>query len=268
MRTPPKHALLGVGLTPISRRDVLASCQYWVQDRRSNPSGLSRYIVLLTVHSVMTAFFDAAYRAVLNASSIGATDGMPLAWALRAAGYGKQPRVYGPDLMLDLCEQAATLGYRIYLYGGREGVLDVLQQRLAGRFPGLSIVGAYAPPFRPLTAEEDRRCVDCIVASGADIVFVGIGVPKQEKWMFGHAARLPGVIMLGVGAAFDFHAGRIRQAPAWMQRSSLEWLFRLLMEPRRLWKRYLLNPLFLLCWGLEALGVRLVRATAGNESIQ
>jgi N-acetylglucosaminyldiphosphoundecaprenol N-acetyl-beta-D-mannosaminyltransferase len=264
MSTLSKHYLLGVGLTPTSYGLVLETCHDWIQARESMPVG--HYIVLLNVHSVMTAFFDPVYRQILNGASIGATDGVPLAWALRAAGYRKQPRVYGPDLMLVLCEQAAVLGHRVYLYGGREGVLDVLKKNLFKRFPGLSITGTYAPPFRPLTPEEDRRCVDDIIASGADIVFVGIGAPKQEKWMFEHAARLPGVIMLGVGAAFDFHAGRILQAPAWMQRYGLEWFFRLLMEPRRLWKRYLLNPLFLLCWGLEALGVRLVRTSSARDS--
>ncbi len=255
-----KHELLGVGLTPTSYAEVLADCETWIEERRSNPAQRSRYVVLLTVHSVMTAFFDSAVRKVLNAATIGATDGMPLAWALRRAGFRNQPRVYGPDLMLALCEQAAEAGHRIYLYGGRDETLWVLQQRLLARFPGLRIAGAFAPPFRPLTEEEDRRCTEHIVASGADIVFVGIGAPKQEKWMFEHVEKLPGVVMFGVGAAFDFHAGRVRQAPAWMQRSGLEWLFRLMMEPRRLWKRYLLNPLFLVCWGLESLGVRVVRS--------
>jgi N-acetylglucosaminyldiphosphoundecaprenol N-acetyl-beta-D-mannosaminyltransferase len=161
--------------------------------------------------------------------------------------------------MLTLCEQAASLGQSIFLYGGREGVLEVLQRNLTKRFPRLRIAGAYAPPFRPLTPEEDYLCVQRMLNSGAELVFIGIGTPKQDRWMFEHAGKLPGVVMLGVGAAFDFHAGQVRQAPAWMQRRGLEWFFRLLMEPRRLWKRYMLNPLFLLMWGLERAGIPLIK---------
>jgi len=171
----------------------------------------------------------------------------------------RQQRVYGPDLMLALCKQAAKEGHRIFLYGGRDEVLDILHQNLVARFPGLQIAGAYAPPFRPLTAEEDRAIVGRIKESGAHIVFIGIGSPKQERWMVDHRCKLPGVIMLSVGAAFDFHAGRVRQAPGWMRRSGLEWFFRLLMEPRRLWKRYILTQLFLPMWMLELIGIRLIR---------
>ena len=256
MKAPLKHTLIGVGVSPTRYQEVLSLCRYWIQ----NPAKRGRSIAFLTVHSVMTAVFDPSYRVVLNGMDVSATDGVPLVWALRSFGFRKQERVYGPDLMLALCEQAAKLAHPIFLYGGREEVLDVLQRNLTKRFPGLDIVDAYAPPFRPLTTEEDRDCVQRILDSGAKLVFVGIGTPKQDRWMSDHTGKLPGLVMLGVGAAFDFHAGRVRQAPAWMQRRGLEWCFRLLMEPRRLWKRYLLNPLFLVMWGLERAGIPLIKA--------
>jgi len=256
MKAPSKHMLMGVGVSPTRYQEILSLCRYWIQ----NPATHGRSIAFLTVHSVMTAVFDPSYRAILNSVDISATDGVPLVWALRSFGFLKQERVYGPDLMLALCEQAARLGHQIFLYGGREEMLEVLQRNLTKRFTGLNIVDAYAPPFRPLTPEEDRACIGRIVDSGAKLVFVGIGTPKQDRWMCEHAAKLPGTIMLGVGAAFDWHAGRVRQAPAWMQRRGLEWFFRLLMEPRRLWKRYMLNPLFLVMWGLERAGIPLIKA--------
>lgn len=253
---PPKHLLLGVGVSATSYGEVLALCRDWIE----HPADRARSISLLTVHAVMTAAFDRRYRAVLNSSNVAATDGMPLVWALRSFGFRKQPRVYGPDLMLALCEQSAQLAHPIFLYGGRDETLSVLKRNLTDRFCQLNISDAYAPPFRPLTLDEDRSCVRRIVASGAKIVFVGIGTPKQDQWMASHVDKLPGVVLLGVGAAFDFHAGFVRQAPRWMQRSGLEWFFRLLMEPRRLWKRYMLNPLFLAMWALELAGIRLIQA--------
>jgi N-acetylglucosaminyldiphosphoundecaprenol N-acetyl-beta-D-mannosaminyltransferase len=181
---------------------------------------------------------------------------MPLVWALRSFGIKNQRRVYGPDLMLALCGQAQRLGHRIFLYGGREDTLGTLCSRLHQKFPGLQIAGAFSPPFRPLTPEEDARAVEQIRASEADLIFCGIGVPKQERWMAEHVEQLPGCVMFGVGAAFDFHAGRVKQAPRWMQRSGLEWLFRLLMEPARLWRRYVfLNPMFLALWALQWAGL-------------
>ena len=256
MKAPSKHMLMGVGVSPTRYQEVLSLCRYWIL----RPGRRGRSIAFLTVHSVMTAVFDASYRAVLNSMDISATDGVPLVWALRSFGFRKQERVYGPDFMLALCEQATKFAHPVFLYGGREEVLEVLQRKLRKRFPGLNIADAYAPPFRPLTPEEDRACVQRILDSGAKIVFVGIGTPKQDRWMSEHAGQLPGTIMLGVGAAFDFHAGRVRQAPAWMQRRGLEWFFRLLMDPRRLWKRYMLNPLFLMMWGLERAGITLIKA--------
>jgi len=211
----------------------------------------------------MTAVTDRGVRQVLNGADLATPDGMPLVWAMRSFGARAQQRVYGPSLMLALCRQAAEAGHRIFLYGGRPERLEELCQKLRERFPELQIVGSYAPPFRPLTAEEDRAVVQEILASGADLVFVGISSPKQDRWMAEHRTKLPGLVMFGVGAAFDFHAGRVKQAPSWMQRAGLEWLFRLLAEPTRLWKRYLLvTPWFLPLWALQKAGILKYR----NES--
>lgn len=255
MTHPRKHNLIGVGISATSQVELTALCREWIE----NADGRGHAIAHLAVHPVMMSALDPQLRSVLNSMDVAAPDGMPVAWALRSFGVRGQRRVYGPDFMLALCEQAAARGHRIFLYGGREAVLHDLHRRLEERYPGLIIADAYSPPFRPLTPEEDRAAVQRIRDSGAHLVFVGIGAPKQERWMIEHREALPGVVMLGVGAAFDFHAGRVRQAPPWMQRSGLEWFFRLLMEPRRLWRRYLLNPLFLAMWLLQLVGIRLIK---------
>jgi N-acetylglucosaminyldiphosphoundecaprenol N-acetyl-beta-D-mannosaminyltransferase len=158
--------------------------------------------------------------------------------------------------MLALCGQAARLGHRIFLYGGTEQTLRRLRLRMSQRFPSLVIAGAYAPPFRPLTAQEDEEVVRLIREADPDIIFVGISTPKQDFWMRNHQDKLRNTIMVGVGAAFNFHAGEVRQAPPWVQNAGLEWLFRLAMEPRRLWKRYLfVTPIFLPLWALQKIGI-------------
>lgn len=249
--TLDKTSVLGVGVSHASYGQVLRLCRQWIQAKDEG-----RYCAVLSVHSVMTAFFDPDFRARLNGAALGTSDGMPLVWALRSFGIKDKRRVYGPDLMLALCGQAQRLGHRIFLYGGRPETLGTLCSRLRQRFPRLEIAGAYSPPFRPLTEEEDRRCIEQIRSSQADIVFCGIGLPKQERWMSEHVDRLPGCVLFGVGAAFDFHAGRVRQAPRWMQRCGLEWLFRLSREPARLWRRYLLlTPMFLPLWALQWAGL-------------
>jgi N-acetylglucosaminyldiphosphoundecaprenol N-acetyl-beta-D-mannosaminyltransferase len=197
-----------------------------------------------TVHSVMEAWDDPGFRQVLNAADLVTPDGMPLVWMLRRLGYPDQQRVYGPDLTLHVCEAAAREGVPVGFYGGLPEALEAMVSKLRRLFPGLVVAYAWSPPFRPLTPEEDAQVVREIVESGARVLFVGLGCPKQERWMGEHRGRVPAV-MLGVGAAFDFHGGRVRQAPRWMQERGLEWLFRLAMEPRRLWRRYLKhNPRF------------------------
>jgi N-acetylglucosaminyldiphosphoundecaprenol N-acetyl-beta-D-mannosaminyltransferase len=207
------------------------------------------YICVAATHTVMACQEDPELRRAVDGASLVVPDGQPLVWALNLLGARLAHRVYGPDLMDAACARAARTGTRFYLYGGRNpGALAQLARNLRLRHPGLRIVGGHVPPFRELTPEEEQAVVRDIHGSRADVVWVGIGVPKQEKWMARMHPRLGAPVLVGVGAAFDFHAGLVPQAPAWMQRSGLEWLFRLAHEPRRLWRRYLrYNPRFV--WG-------------------
>ncbi|HLK51560.1 MAG TPA: WecB/TagA/CpsF family glycosyltransferase [Bryobacteraceae bacterium] len=252
---PRKQPVAGVEISATSYGEVVECCRRWVEERRSGAGAPSaHYICVTSVHGIVTARDDRNVRSILNEADIATPDGMPLVWALRSFGIKNQQRVYGPNLMLRLCESAARHGHGIYLYGGREEMMEELCRRLRDKCPGLRVAGCHAPPFRPLTDEEDAKIVSEISASGADLVFVGISTPKQERWMYAHREQFPGMVMIGVGAAFDFHAGRVRQAPAWMQRSGLEWFFRLMMEPARLWRRYLLvTPRFLPLWAMQLL---------------
>ena len=205
-----------------------------------------RYVCAANVHMVMESHDDPAFKGVVNSADLVTPDGVPLVWALKLLGVSEATRVYGPDLTLHVCERAAKQGIPIGLYGGTPESLEAFVQFLEEKFPGIQIGCTIAPPFRPLKSEEDERYTREINESGVRILFVGIGCPKQEKWMAQHKDRI-NAVMLGVGAAFDFHTGRVKQAPSWMQRFGLEWFFRLLMEPRRLWKRYFMhNPRFVL----------------------
>lgn len=207
------------------------------------------YICVTAVHSVMTAQESPALKDAICASSFAVPDGQPVAWGLRALGEPIKRRVYGPDLMAYQAERAAELGHKWFLYGGRDDdptALDRLIDRLKERHPRLQIVGAHRPVFRPLTAEEQDEVVAMINASGADVVWCGLGAPRQELWMQQLRSRLEPAVLIGVGAAFDFHAGIVSQAPRWMQERGLEWLYRLTREPRRLFVRYAkYNPLYL-----------------------
>lgn len=208
--------------------------------------GAREYLCVAAVHTVMESREDEALRAAVERAAFTVPDGQPLAWALRKLGHEIDARVYGPELMDRACARAGGSGQRHYLYGGRdEQALARLAANLLDRHPGLQLAGGWSPPHRPLTAVELDDVAARINAARADVVWVGIGVPKQEKWMAAMRDRLDAAVLVGVGAAFDFHAGLIPQAPAWMQRRGLEWLFRLVQEPRRLWKRYARhNPRF------------------------
>jgi N-acetylglucosaminyldiphosphoundecaprenol N-acetyl-beta-D-mannosaminyltransferase len=202
-------------------------------------------VCVSTVHMVMEAFDDPEFQRIVNSADRVTPDGVPLVWALRLLGVAKAERVYGPSLLPIVCELARERGLSVGFYGGSAGVLDVLVRRMWKRFPGLDVSFAFAPPFRALSAEENQKVIEGIENSETNILFVGLGCPKQERWMADHRSSLS-CVMVGVGAAFDFHAGHKSQAPAWMQVSGLEWLFRLCCEPRRLWRRYLYhNPRFL-----------------------
>ena len=205
------------------------------------------YVCVSNVHAVMAAAEDAELRSALLGSSVNVPDGQPLVWAINALGHPLAGRVYGPELMARACARAAETGQRFYLYGGRnQGALVQLALNLRQRYPGIKIVGGYSPPHRPLTDDEQAAVVREINASRADVVWAGIGVPKQEKWMMRMRPLLDAPVLIGVGAAFDFHAGLMPQAPAWIQDSGLEWAYRLAHEPRRLWRRYMrYNPRFM-----------------------
>jgi N-acetylglucosaminyldiphosphoundecaprenol N-acetyl-beta-D-mannosaminyltransferase len=207
----------------------------------------SGYVCVCNVHTVMASGEDPELRAALLASSINVPDGQPLVWAINSLGHSLAGRVYGPELMARACADAAVRGHRFYLYGGRnQGALVQLALNLRQRYPGVQIVGGYSPPHRPLSGEEQEAVVEEINRSRADVVWVGIGVPKQEKWMAQMRPHLDVPLLVGVGAAFDFHAGLVRQAPTWIQEAGLEWAYRLAHEPRRLWRRYVrYNPRFL-----------------------
>ncbi len=211
------------------------------------------FICVAPVHLVMLAYEDPEVRIAVGKAAMIVPDGQPLVWALRALGSPNASRVYGPDLMIAACERAAQSGARMYLYGGRnEGALVQLTLNLRRRFPGLNIVGGHSPPYRPLEVHEEQSIVAEINASGADIVWVGTGQPKQELWMANIRARLEAPVLIGVGAAFDFHAGLVPQAPHRLQEAGLEWAWRLAREPRRLWRRYLrYNPWFVILFARQ-----------------
>ena len=193
----------------------------------------------------MEAQQDENFRSVLNRAFLNTPDGMPMVWVGKLQGFRDMDRVYGPDLMLSVCEFTKGKGYSHFLYGGAEGVARELKQRLEQKFLGLRIVGTYTPPFRPLNEVEENDLIRAVNEAKPDIVWVGLSTPKQEKFMAQYRQKLDATLLFGVGAAFDFQVGRVRQAPRWMQRSGLEWCFRLCCEPRRLWRRYFRNnPLF------------------------
>ncbi|HET7457968.1 MAG TPA: WecB/TagA/CpsF family glycosyltransferase [Gemmatimonadaceae bacterium] len=231
--------VLGVAVSAIDMSQALAAIFGWVARREPH------YVCVTGVHGVMESRRDESLRRIFAAAGLVTPDGMPLVWVARARGLPHVTRVYGPDLMLACCAASVALGYRHFLYGGDDGVAARLAARLRERFPGLCVAGTFTPPFRPLTEREDAEVVRRIDDSGADLVWVGLSTPRQERWMHAHVGRVASPVMLGVGAAFDFVSGTKRQAPRWMQQRGLEWCFRLATEPRRLGKRYLVNnPLF------------------------
>ena len=207
--------------------------------------GESRYVCLCNAHSVVMGRRDAEFRRVIEASDTAAPDGSPVAWLMRKRGVPTQERIDGPSLMWRYAEQATLDGTPIFLYGTTPDTLDKLIAKLRYNFPGLQIAGHYSPPFRPLSSQEEDEVVDMISSSGARVVFVGLGCPRQETWMADISWRIPAVLV-GVGAAFDYHAGVVRRAPRWMQKNGLEWFYRLCAEPKRLWRRYFTtNTLFI-----------------------
>ena len=237
---PPTVTVVGVPLSLTDYEDTLDWVDAAVAARELG------YVCVCNVHTVMASDEDPELKTALESSSMNLPDGQPLVWAINALGNSLKGRVYGPELMARACARAARGASRFYLYGGRnQGALAQLALNLRRRYPGVKIVGGYSPPHRPLTAEEEEAVVNEINSTDADVVWVGIGVPKQEKWMARMRDRLTAPVLVGVGAAFDFHAGLVPQAPRWLQEAGLEWAYRLAHEPRRLWRRYVrYNPRF------------------------
>jgi N-acetylglucosaminyldiphosphoundecaprenol N-acetyl-beta-D-mannosaminyltransferase len=232
--------VLGVAVSPINMGLALERITGAIANRQKG------YICVTGVHGVSEAQTDPEFRQILNRAFLCTPDGMPLVWVGRWQGQKQMDRVYGPDLMLAVMALSENTGWRHFFYGGADGTAQVLQTKLLERFPKLQIVGANEPPFRPLNVDEQQKLREEVGAARPDIMWVGLSTPKQERFMAQYLERLDVTLMFGVGAAFDFHAGKIRQAPKWMQRSGLEWCFRLGCEPRRLWRRYFKNnPLFM-----------------------
>jgi len=235
----PRVNLLGVLITPTNLADTVKTLETW------RAEGKREYVCCVSVHGIVEAQSDPAFRSVLSRAALTTQDGMPLVWWCQHAGFKAASRACGRDVMLAMCEIAAEKGHRHYFYGGAPGIPELLVANLTKRFPGLPIAGYRSPPFRQLSPGEDAREVAMINETKPDFVWIGLGTPKQDRWMADHLGKIEAAAMLGVGAAFDFHAGVKSNAPQWMQRSGLEWLFRLASEPRRLAGRYLIgNSIF------------------------
>ena len=247
----PYFNVLGIGVSALA---LDAACERVLTVRGQKKLG---YACHATAYGINAARHDLDFRAALNGAWLNHPDGMPLVWLGRWHGYRAITRVYGPDLMLAVCAAGRAIALKHYFYGGAPGVADLLRKKLTDRFPGLNVVGNFTPPYRELNADELSCLKLDITATAPDIIWVGLSSPLQEKFMAQHWSDLDAGLLIGVGAAFDFHSGRVPQAPRWMQRSGLEWLFRLSTEPRRLWRRYLIqNPLFVLRTLAQLSGIR------------
>jgi N-acetylglucosaminyldiphosphoundecaprenol N-acetyl-beta-D-mannosaminyltransferase len=242
--------ILGVGVSAVNMPMAVAQIHSWIERREPN------YVIAVPAHCVVECLRDERLREVYNCAGMVTPDGMPIAWILRVMGHRHVDRVYGPDLMLEVCRHSLSHGYRHFLYGGwPPDVVQNLAVQLRNRFPGIQIVGAYAPPFGAAAVNEDAAVTEMINASRADIVWIGLGAAKEEYWAARHVGKTVAPVLIGVGAAFDFHSGVKPQAPRWMMRAGLEWFFRVLTEPRRLGPRYLKdNPVFIWHLLLQALG--------------
>lgn len=249
---PMQTQILGVSVSVVDMQSATCQISLWAD------AGEARYVCAADVNSIMQAQRSAAHMEALRHADMVLPDGTPLVWVSHLRGQRQIARVPGPDIMLKLCEVGVGKGWRHFLYGGATGVAEQLAEVLQRRFPGLLIAGTHAPPFRVLSPEEQARDIARINAAQPHIVWVGLGCPKQEIWMRENLPKLRGAVVIGVGAAFDFHGGRIPRAPLWMRRNGLEWLHRLGCEPARLWRRYLvLGPVFLVRATVETFRLRL-----------
>jgi len=247
----PRANLLGVGIHAVNMAQSVA----WIEQALAREG--KHYICATGIHGVMEAQKDAALKTILDGSYLNIPDGMPTVWFGWLQGLAEMGQVGGPELMLEICRVSLRGGYTHFLYGGNPGVVEELSAALGRTFPGIKIVGTYTPPFRRLDSEEEADLVRAVARTSPDIFWVGISTPKQEKFMAEYLPKLKTKLMLGVGAAFNFHSGRVKFAPEWMRRAGISWLFRLCQEPRRLWKRYLLSyPRFAWLMALQLVGWR------------
>jgi len=228
-----KINIFGANINAISLSDAVSLVEEQISQKHPG------YVCVCPVSSIVRANKDEDFRQTINNSFLSTPDGMPVVWYIKSKGFKKATRVYGPDLMSEMFKVSQIKGYRHYFYGGTEDVLEKLKKNLLHSFSALSICGMHAPPFREKAGEEEQEIIDEINGCSPDIIWVGIGSPKQERWMQANVNYFDNAVLIGVGAGFNFYAGTIKQAPKWMQRTGLEWLFRLFCEPRRLWKRYL-----------------------------
>ncbi|HLJ15615.1 MAG TPA: WecB/TagA/CpsF family glycosyltransferase [Bryobacteraceae bacterium] len=259
-----KFSVLGVAVNVVQIPEVIAQMEEWIARR-----GSCQYIAVTGMHGITEAQHSENFKSVMRAASLVVPDGYPLVWLGRRKGFSDlRRRVYGPELMASFWEQTAAKSYRHFFYGGAPGVAEELVKRVEQQYPELIVAGTYCPPFRTLTKEEDLNVVAAIEGARPDIVWVGLGTPKQEQWMFDHCGRLRAPVLVGVGAAFDFYTKRVAQAPEWMRENGLEWLFRLVQEPRRLWRRYLVHGSeFAILLFLEALGLKKFDESPGSSGV-
>lgn len=249
--SPGRVNILGVGVSAVSMQEAVARVDRFLQGDGAG------YVCVTGVHGIMEAQSDPAFRATLNGSFLTTPDGMPTVWLGRWSGFKDMTRVYGPEFMLELCKLSVERGYRHFLYGGKPGVAEQLKAKLEAEFPGLQITGTYTPPFRPLNAQEEQDLATAIERSQADMLWCGLSTPKQERFMAQYCGRLPVKLMFGVGAAFDINSGNLKDAPRWIKLAGLQWLHRLVLEPRRLAGRYLRNnPKFVWLASLQLMGLR------------
>jgi N-acetylglucosaminyldiphosphoundecaprenol N-acetyl-beta-D-mannosaminyltransferase len=245
-----RFPVLGIGVDAVQIPETIAILQRWIANREG-----CHYVAVTGMHGISEAVSDPEFRAALKSASLVVCDGMPLVWLGRLRGHALRRRVYGPELMETFCRVTGSR-YRHFFYGSAPGVPEHLANVMHNRH-GVQVAGAYSPPFRPLTPEEDQEVMAMIEAAKPDVLWIGLSTPKQERWMYAHRDRLNVPAVLGVGAAFDLNTGRLAQAPSWMRENGLEWLFRLFAEPRRLWRRYLISgPVFVWNVGLELLNAR------------
>lgn len=244
------YKLLGVNVSAVQISDVIRQMDEWIEDKSSG-----HYIAVTNTHVVTESWFNPEYREVLNSADFVVPDGMPLVWLARLSGYPLRRRVYGPELMETFIRENGRKR-KHFIYGGKPGTPERLIENMSRSYPGIDFVGSYSPPFRELSEQEDQEIVDMINAHEPDVIWVGLGAPKQEKWMHDHKNVINAQVMVGVGAAFDFLAGEKSQAPSLFRENGLEWLWRLMSEPKRLWRRYLLyGPLFVSLVMLEKMRI-------------